>query len=93
MTQATTESTVKLTINQASHALGKTAKWSPAPGIVIPVELLDLRQVYGRIEYRIRPLSKSSSGTAWARMTSLDIAGKDLSTVPAERPRKVRSEE
>lgn len=59
-----------MTIAQLSKAIGTQGVWAIG-GVNVTVNVLDVRQAYGRIDYQIEPVS--GTGCVWVSDSSLKL--------------------
>lgn len=67
-------------------AIGRRVDWQPVPGILVRVEIINVRQVYGRVDLEISPVA--GNGRKWVSLDSvrrIDNPGTlDLPPLPDE---------
>ena len=54
-----------MTAKQLTALIGKQGMWKTPLGVTVPVEILDARSAYGRIEMKVKPVG--GKGEVWAR--------------------------
>ena len=58
-----------LTYLEAARVIGAQGEWEGATGLFVAVEVMDVREVFGRTDYLIRPVA--GAGQVWVAAYSV----------------------
>ena len=64
-----------MNIKEMSALIGRRGKWNATHGIDVDVEIVDVRQAYGRTDYQIRAIA--GTGSAWVTAHTVQLEKSD----------------
>lgn len=67
-----------MTLKELAAVIGREGKFSPIAGFIVNVRVTDARQVYGRTDYAVVPLS--GEGLTWIESKRVHLNGQQEAT-------------